>query len=116
MKIKHYGYAGHFICSDSCRFHLTTSVGKYLVSTVGALFYPKDSKMQEVGCGRKFETFVFETNGICNVADCGCGLPNIIPREIDGIGCNTAGEAQKNHEKMITKYSKRASTKTGIKS
>jgi hypothetical protein len=32
---KWFGHAGHFICADKCRFHLTTKVGKYLVSTVG---------------------------------------------------------------------------------
>lgn len=28
-------HAGHLIIGDSCRFHLTTYVGKYVVSTVG---------------------------------------------------------------------------------
>jgi hypothetical protein len=37
-KIKWFGHAGHFICSDKCRFHLTTLVGKYLISTVGELW------------------------------------------------------------------------------
>lgn len=32
---KWFGNAGHFICGASCRFHLTTQVGKYIVSTVG---------------------------------------------------------------------------------
>lgn len=32
---KWFGNAGHFICSQWCRFHLCTKVGKYLVSTVG---------------------------------------------------------------------------------
>ena len=107
MKIKHFGYPGHFICATSCRFHLTTQVGKYLISTVGALFYPTSEKMQEIGCGRMFETFVLKTKGKCTEKDCGCGLPNIIPSEIDSLGCNTAGEAQKNHEKMIKKWSKK---------
>lgn len=33
-----FGSPGHFICADKCRFHLTTKVGKYLVSTVGELW------------------------------------------------------------------------------
>lgn len=33
-----FGHAAHFICSDKCRFHLATQVGKYLVSTVGELW------------------------------------------------------------------------------
>lgn len=30
-----FGHAGHFICGQSCRFHLCTQVGDFLVSTVG---------------------------------------------------------------------------------
>lgn len=33
-----YGHAAHFICGRSCRFHIATKVGKYLVSTVGELW------------------------------------------------------------------------------
>lgn len=33
--VKWFGNAGHFICSHWCRFHLTTQVGPWLVSTVG---------------------------------------------------------------------------------
>ncbi len=35
-----FGNAGHLIVSKYCRFHLTTLVGKYLVSTVGQ-FWPE---------------------------------------------------------------------------
>lgn len=32
---KWFGNAGHYICACWCRFHLTTQIGKVLVSTVG---------------------------------------------------------------------------------
>jgi hypothetical protein len=32
---KWFGNAGHFICAASCRFHLCTQIGEYLISTVG---------------------------------------------------------------------------------
>jgi hypothetical protein len=32
---KWFGHAAHFICSRWCQFHLSTQVGKWLVSTVG---------------------------------------------------------------------------------
>ena len=35
---KWYGNAGHFIGSNSCRFHLCTEIGDFLVSTVGDYF------------------------------------------------------------------------------
>ena len=39
-----FGHAGHFICADKCRFHLTTKVGKYLVSTVGEWWPERSSR------------------------------------------------------------------------
>jgi len=33
--LRWFGNAGHFICGHWCRFHLTTQVGPWLVSTVG---------------------------------------------------------------------------------
>jgi len=41
---KWFGNAGHFICADSCRFHMTTLVGKYLVSTVGQMWPSRSSR------------------------------------------------------------------------
>jgi hypothetical protein len=37
-----FGNAGHFICGRWCRFHLTTKVGPWLVSTVGE-YWPERS-------------------------------------------------------------------------
>jgi len=107
-----FGNVGHFCCGKWCRFHLTTKIGKYLVSTVGEYIHPshsggnelKESEWvknnwpgEDVGCGRKFETMVFETNGTC---DCGCGLPYIVPNELDFAGYNTHAEATAGHMKM----------------
>ena len=39
-----FGNAGHFICSRWCRFHMTTKVGGYLVSTVGELWFERASR------------------------------------------------------------------------
>lgn len=41
---KWFGHAGHFICADKCRFHLTTKVGKYLVSTIGEWWPERGSR------------------------------------------------------------------------
>ena len=41
-----YGNAGHFICGHSCRFHLCTKVGSYLISTVGE--YVPDSFVRAI--------------------------------------------------------------------
>jgi hypothetical protein len=41
---KWFGNAGHFICGDKCQFHLTTLVGKYLVSTVGQYWPERGSR------------------------------------------------------------------------
>jgi len=58
------GYAGHFVAASSCRMHLHTRVGDYRISTVGD--YRPDgngSPAEEIGAGRKYETFVFRVTG-----------------------------------------------------
>lgn len=62
---KWYGYAGHLIVSRRCAFHLTTRVGKYLVSTVGAYYQSLDDKMTTIGSGKDeyYETMVFNCDG-----------------------------------------------------
>jgi hypothetical protein len=104
-----YGMAAHFICGDRCLHHLATKVGPYLVSTVGH-YIPASSTekrrslefAEEIGFGRKFETFVFKaTKKLC---ECGCGLPVIDPREIDSLSANDHITADSNHMKMCRKY------------
>lgn len=43
-RVRWFGNAGHFICAQWCRFHLTTQVGKYLVSTVGEYWPERSSR------------------------------------------------------------------------
>ncbi len=41
---KWFGHAGHLVVGDKCRFHLTTKVGRYLVSTVGEYWPERSSR------------------------------------------------------------------------
>lgn len=131
---KWFGHPGHFICGDQCIFHLCTLVGggKYLVSTVGELWFDSqvrkivaDSRgikiegkgddwdadylvkvgYEDVGCGRKYETMVFKVTGeVCTSTDCNCGLPKIVPMELDSAAANQASEATQNHYELCTKW------------
>ena len=59
------GWAGHYICADSCRFKRNTLLtntdtnDRIVVSTVGA-YIPKKNKYEQIGCDRYFETMVFK--------------------------------------------------------
>ena len=103
-KWKWFGLPGHFIAAASCRHHLCTQIGRKLISTVGE-YHPGnrgDSKRETIGCDRYFETFVFNIGkGKCS---CGCGLPEIIPSEIDSLPANDAKTADANHMKLCRKY------------
>lgn len=128
-----FGHAGHFICAQWCRFHLCTQVGDYLVTTVGE--YVPDEQVREIlakcrgvtlsgkgdarltdwmekcgfediGLDRTYETMVFAYDGVCEVEDCGCDLPVIIPTELDFGGYNMAGDASKGHYAMCEKWAK----------
>lgn len=130
---KWYGSAGHFCLSSMCRFHLTTEVGKYLVSTVGE-FVPGDNVreilaqsrgivlegrgdereadwmkkvgFEDIGLGRKYETMVFKAGVPCKNKLCGeCGMPSIDGSELDMDGYNTAKDAMKGHYWMCRKFS-----------
>lgn len=136
---KWFGHAAHFICGHSCRFHLATLVGKYLISTVGELWpergvreihahctdpkwleenrhlkgdyfdhaYMKRFGFDDVGYNRKYETMVFKVTGeVCKTKECGCGLPNIVPSELDFSPYNDAGAATKGHLQLCEKWSK----------
>ena len=111
-KWKWYGYPGHLCVAQWCQFHLCTEVGKFLISTVGDYRPVSERKgesfgpMKEVGCNRMFETFVFRWKNRCDIKECGCGLPKIIPSEIDTLGANTAKEATVNHYKLCLKYAR----------
>lgn len=103
-----FGYPGHFIAADSCRFRLCTKVGRYLISTVGDYFDSRDVR-QTLGAGSEsfFETYVFEAGPPCAVEGCGCGQPALAnASEIDGERCATAAEAQSLHIQYCEKYSR----------
>ena len=91
-----YGLPAHLCVSDYCRFHLVTEIGKYVVSTVGD-YHPHnsqpDSKPEEIGWDRLYETQVFKWKGRCPC----CGMPKVILEEIKMRGANDAKAARKNH-------------------
>lgn len=57
------GWAGHFICSDRCKFRRNTLLeyeGKFIVvSTVGRMEYTGDPMLDTVGLDRYYETMAF---------------------------------------------------------
>ncbi len=122
-KWKWFGHAGHFICGQWCRFHLTTKVGRVLVSTVGQYVHPSDSGANEateaewlaknpngrqVGCERFYETMVFRAGKPCAAKGCACGMPKIDPSEIDFEGYQTPGEANAGHLAMCRKWARKS--------
>lgn len=98
-----YGNAGHLCVSNSCRFHLCTEVGKYLISTVGEYYREFDDKeMSTIGWDKQYyETEVFEWGGRC---PCGCGLPEIIPSYLEQVRYETPKEANEGHLELCLKY------------
>ena len=112
--LKWYGNTGHFICSNRCRFHLCTEVGEYLVSTVGEFFVkPDDKEMTPVGSwiDDNYETKVFKWTKRCS---CGCGHPEIDPRDLDCVRYATPKEANEGHMSMIEKYLKMTKTQESL--
>lgn len=119
---KWFGVVGHFICGRWCRFHLTTQVGPWLVSTIGEYVHPRHSGGSEgaeaawlnanwpgedIGYGRKYETRVFRAGEPCRAPDCGCGQPDIGRNEVDFEGYNTRKESNEGHEAMCRKWADR---------
>lgn len=125
-------HAGHFILGRDCRFHLSTYVGKYIVSTVGELWsdsrirkikaqakgikingmgdvwdydYMKKIGFDEIGCDRTYETMVFRAaRGIKCMA---CPWVIADGHELDFNGYKNSGMAYKGHLAMCNKWSKR---------
>ena len=102
-KWKWFGNAGHFCGSGDCRFHLTTLVGKYIISTIGEWRPMGATKDKEIGISGFYETMVFVHAGNC---ECGCGLPMMNCSEIDGLRYNKPKAATAGHNKICLKYSK----------
>lgn len=105
-----HGHAAHFIGAAQCRFHLATSVGDVVVSTVGD-WYPKSSPTapEMIGWQRYFETMVFRIGAERHL----CGCPVIIdPDALETRGYNTALEAEAGHLAMVTRYAGATSSLT----
>lgn len=109
---KWFGYPGHFVGARECVFHLTTQVGRFLVSTIGD-YRPltngqRAKKMEEVGFGRNFETEVYLAGQPCRADNCGCGLPQIEGPLLEIAGYKTAGEATKRHMEICRYWAQAA--------
>ena len=114
-----FGIAGHFICGRWCRFHLTTVVGEYLVSTVGEYVHPRHSLSEQkdaewlevnwpgedIGLNRKYETMVFKAGKRCTSPNCGCGLPEIDGSELAMEGYNRPDKAAEGHLRLCEEFS-----------
>jgi len=96
------GHAGHLCVSNSCRFHLNTFVGEFIVSTVGEYYPANEKEMQTIGVGNKsfYETMVFEARKSKEV----CCPFEAYGEELECIRYSTAGQAQKGHLKLCKKW------------
>jgi len=103
------GWAGHFICSDSCKFRRNTLLEcgdkAIVVSTVGAM-YDEKGNLQEIGIHRHYVTMCFyvdETSGEYKDADVSRGIfPEgkwALKWHKDGYIDNEANEM---HENIVT--------------
>lgn len=124
-------HAVHFILGHQCRFKLATYVGGFIVSTVGEYFpdadvreilaksrgvelkgrgddreamYMRKIGFEEIGCGRKYETFVFRAKPAPEGDECGCAYRIADGGEIDSIGTNSAAGAYANHMELCEKW------------
>ena len=107
---KWFGRPMHFICARRCQFRLATQVGKFIISTVGD-FRPKpDAPMEEIGCDRFYETFVFRAGA---PGDCGC--PKLLDAsEIDSEAYGKealCAEVCAGHMKMCRRWARRQNYK-----
>ena len=127
-------HAGHFICGDKCQFSLNTYVGKYIVSTVGELWFERssreirasvyDKKWLEENQSLKgdnfdyayFKRFGFEEIGCgrkfetmvfkaVKTKDKCCPYRMVSGEDTDFRGYNTRDEATVGHYKLCKKWS-----------
>lgn len=99
---KWYGFPGHCIISSRCAYHLSTRVGKYLISTIGAYKRnPLQDKFDPIGSdpNELFETMVFSCDGEIN------GDPNVADySELAGVRYATSREAEVGHYRLCWQY------------
>lgn len=99
------GLPGHYCCADDCIFRLCTDVGKYRISTVGAMYWDVNGKrvLKQIGYQRHYETMVFVLDG---------DKMNLTEIDMDGIYCGEVEssnedfdeQARQIHIKMCEKY------------
>jgi len=70
--------------------------------------YMKRFGFENIGCDRKYETFVFRAGKPCDAPDCGCGLPAISGDELETLSANDAATAGKNHMTLCRKFAEAA--------
>lgn len=127
-------HAGHLIVGDLCQFHLTTRIGKYLVSTVGEYLpeyqvreifaesrgvdlqgkgdarkadYMQKIGFEEIGYDRKYETMVFKAVK-CKPNEClACKWRQASGSDVDMVGYQTPSEASAGHLRMCQKWAKK---------
>ena len=100
-------HAAHFIAARNCQFRLATAVagGKYIVSSVGDYIPNGKTESEDVGFGRKYETYVFKGGPPHSEnSKCGCVFQPSEWGEIDSLGTNDANEAYANHIELCEKY------------
>jgi hypothetical protein len=96
------GYAGHFVASKSCHFHLHTRVGNYRISTVGDYHPDGQKEAKPIGAGPDslYETYVFVVQGHGQH-----GEGEVTEwSEVDGERYGTAEEAEKGHMRYCYQY------------
>lgn len=124
-KWRWFGRSGHLCVGEWCRFHLSTQIGDYLVSTVGmwiphsvapnerieATWRKTHPNGLEIGCDRCYETMVFKCIGPCK---CGCGIPmtgDCCDEFFDGY--NTQLEATQGHLRICKQVAKQKEISNG---
>ena len=127
-------HAGHFICGNDCRFHLNTYVGKYIVSTVGELWFDQNARRIHASVfdkkwyteninkmGDNFDAvymkrFGYEELGIGRTYETmvfkatrdkvnTCCPWTMVSEELDMEGYKSANDAYKGHLKLCRKWS-----------
>lgn len=104
---KWHGLAGHFICADKCIFRLHTTVGRYKISTVGAMYRDLFGKrvLEEVGVQRHYETYVFDIESEESLLEIDSDSLWLGPKAI-ASSRDWDLKAEKMHDDMCCKYAK----------
>lgn len=124
-------HPGHFICARDCRFHLSTYVGGYIVSTVGE-YEPsmevreilaksrgmtlegkgdarradafKKLGWEEIGCDRTYETMVFKAEPSKDGPGSCCPYRMVDAHDVAFAGYNSPDEAYRGHMELCREW------------